>query len=129
MLVVGRPCDPPGSAATANPKHKLPVAENLLARSFTPTAPNQVFISDITYIWTDKGWLHLAVVLDLFNREVVGWAIKPRMTADIVYGRADDGVVPTQASTRRDASLGPRSRSIAVTTSSASWRNMACTAR
>lgn len=69
---------------TTDSKHKLPVAENLLARSFTPTAPNQVFTSDITYIWTDEGWLYLAVVLDLFNREVVGWSIKPRMTADIV---------------------------------------------
>lgn len=45
---------------------------------------NQVFTSDITYIWTDEGWLYLAVVLDLFNREVVGWSIKPCMTADIV---------------------------------------------
>jgi putative transposase len=43
-----------------------------------------VFTSDITYIWTDEGWLYLAIVLDLFNREVVGWSIKPRMTADIV---------------------------------------------
>lgn len=69
---------------TTDSKHKLPVAENLLARNFTPTAPNQVFTSDITYIWTDEGWLYLAIVLDLFNREVVGWSIKPRMTADIV---------------------------------------------
>jgi putative transposase len=47
-------------------------------------APNQVWTADMTYIWTDEGWLYLAVVLDLFNREVVGWSIKPRMTADIV---------------------------------------------
>ena len=57
---------------------------NLLARNFTPTAPNQVLTSDITYLWTDEGWLYLAIVLDLFNREVVGWSLKPRMTADIV---------------------------------------------
>ncbi|WP_175154099.1 IS3 family transposase, partial [Paraburkholderia ultramafica] len=69
---------------TTDSKYKLPVAENLLARNFTPTAPNQVFTSDITYIWTDAGWLYLAIVLDLFNREVVGWSIKPRMTADLV---------------------------------------------
>ncbi len=69
---------------TTDSKHKLPVAESLLARNFTPTAPSQVFTSDITYIWTDEGWLYLAVLLDLFNREVVGWSIKPRMTADIV---------------------------------------------
>ena len=69
---------------TTDSKHGLPVAENLLARNFTPTAPNQVWKSDITYLWTDEGWLYLAIVLDLFNREVIGWSLKPRMTADIV---------------------------------------------
>ena len=43
-----------------------------------------MWTSDITYLWTDEGWLYLAIVLDLFNREVVGWSLKPRMTADIV---------------------------------------------
>jgi transposase InsO family protein len=69
---------------TTDSKHGLPVAPNLLDRNFTPTAPNQVWTSDITYLWTDEGWLYLAIVLDLFNREVVGWSLKPRMTADIV---------------------------------------------
>jgi transposase InsO family protein len=69
---------------TTDSKHGLPVAENTLARKFMPTAPNQVWTSDITYLWTDEGWLYLAIVLDLFNREVVGWSLKPRMTADIV---------------------------------------------
>jgi putative transposase len=70
--------------ATTDSKHKLPIAENLLDRNFAPAAPNQAWSSDITYVWTDEGWLYLAVVLDLFNREVVGWSIKSRMTADIV---------------------------------------------
>ena len=70
--------------ATTDSKHALPVAPNLLDRNFQPAAPNQVWSADLTYIWTDEGWLYLAVVLDLFNREVVGWSIKPRMTADIV---------------------------------------------
>lgn len=70
--------------ATTDSKHGLPVADNLLARNFAPTAPNQAWTSDITYLWTDEGWLYLAIVLDLFNREVVGWSLKPRMTADIV---------------------------------------------
>jgi len=70
--------------ATTDSKHALPVAPNLLDRDFTPAAPNQAWSADMTYIWTDEGWLYLAVVLDLFNREVVGWSIKPRMTADIV---------------------------------------------
>ena len=70
--------------ATTDSKHSLPVAPNLLDRDFAPVAPNQTWSADLTYIWTDEGWLYLAVVLDLFNREIVGWSIKPRMTADIV---------------------------------------------
>jgi putative transposase len=70
--------------ATTDSQHSLPVAPNRLKRNFTPAAPNQAWSADITYIWTDEGWLYLAVVLDLFNREIVGWSIKPRMTADIV---------------------------------------------
>ncbi|MEF8730204.1 MAG: IS3 family transposase [Accumulibacter sp.] len=68
---------------TTDSKHGLPVAEILLDRNFTPSAPNQAWASDITYLWTNEGWLYLAIVLDLFNREVVGWSLKPRMTADI----------------------------------------------
>jgi putative transposase len=70
--------------ATTDPKHSLPVTPNLLTRNFAPKAPNQVWTADMTYIWTDEGWLCLALVLDLFNREVVGCSVKPRMTADIV---------------------------------------------
>ncbi len=70
--------------ATTDSKHALPVAPNLLDRNFTPSAPNQTWSADLTYVWTEEGWLYLAIVLDLFNREVVGWSIKPRMTADIV---------------------------------------------
>ena len=70
--------------ATTDSKHALPVAANLLDRNFAPVAPNEAWSADITYVWTDEGWLYLAIVLDLFNREVVGWSIKPKMTADIV---------------------------------------------
>jgi putative transposase len=70
--------------ATTDSNHSLPVAPNLLDRNFQPSAPNQAWTADLTYVWTQEGWLYLAVVLDLFNREVVGWSIKPRMTADIV---------------------------------------------
>lgn len=70
--------------ATTDSKHALPVASNVLDRNFTPSAPNQTWTADLTYIWTTEGWLYLAIVLDLFNREIVGWSIKPRMTADIV---------------------------------------------
>lgn len=70
--------------ATTDSKHSMPVAPNLLTRNFTPEAPNRVWTGDITYIQTGEGWLYLAIVLDLLNREVVGWSIEPRMTADIV---------------------------------------------
>ena len=69
---------------TTDSRHGLPVAPNRLKRDFAPAAPNQVWTSDITYLWTDEGWLYLAIVLDLFNREVVGWSLKPGMTADLV---------------------------------------------
>ena len=69
--------------ATTDSRHGLPVATNVLDRQFTPSAPNQVWSSDITYLWTDAGWQYLAITLDLFNREVVGWALKPRLTADL----------------------------------------------
>jgi putative transposase len=70
--------------ATTDSKHGLPVAPNVVERNFAPEAPNRLWSADLTYLWTDEGWLYLAVVIDLFNREVVGWAIKERMTADIV---------------------------------------------
>jgi putative transposase len=70
--------------ATTDSKHSQPVAPKLLARDLTPAKPNQVWTAYMIYIWTDVGWLYLAVVLDLFNREVVDWSIKPRMMADIV---------------------------------------------
>ena len=63
--------------ATTDSKHSMPIAPNLLARNFTPDAPNRVWTGDITYIHTGEGWLYLAIVLDLFNREIVGWSIKP----------------------------------------------------
>ena len=70
--------------ATTNSAHDLPIAPNLLARNFTVDAPNKVWTGDITYIWTDEGWLYLAVVIDLFNRQVVGFAMGERMTRTLV---------------------------------------------
>jgi putative transposase len=62
----------------------LPVAENRLDRNFIPTAPNPVGMSDIPSLWTGEGGLSLAIVRDLFNREGVGWSLKPRRTTDLV---------------------------------------------
>ena len=87
--------------------HGLLTAENLLDRHFTPTAPNRL-TSDITYQWTDEGWLYSAIVLDLFNREIVGWSLKPSMTADIVTDALSMGLAQETPGTGADASLGPR---------------------
>lgn len=71
--------------ATTDSKHGRPVAENLLNREFdSPSKPNEVWVSDITYLWTDEGWMYLAAVVDLFTRRVVGWALENRMTSQLV---------------------------------------------
>jgi transposase InsO family protein len=69
---------------TTDSNHKLPIADNVLDRDFTATKPNQKFVGDITYIWTQEGWLYLATVIDLFSRKVVGWSINKRMKASLV---------------------------------------------
>lgn len=69
---------------TTDSKHELPVAENLLNRQFDPEVPNQAWTSDITYIRTRSGWLYLAVVMDLFSRRIVGWAMASHMKTSLV---------------------------------------------
>ena len=68
--------------------HALPVAENVLAQTFVATRPNETWVTDITYIWTQEGWLYLAVILDLFSRRVVGWAMSERITPPKIEPRA-----------------------------------------
>jgi len=70
--------------ATTNSKHNLPVAENLLKQNFVTEKPNTVWASDITYIPTLEGWLYLVVILDLYSRQVVGWAMSDRLTSGFV---------------------------------------------
>ncbi len=70
--------------ATTQSKHNLPVADNLLKQDFTASQPNQKWAGDITYLWTNEGWYYLAVVLDLYSRKVIGWAMSERMTAHLV---------------------------------------------
>jgi putative transposase len=70
--------------ATTNSNHKLPVAPNLLQQNFSAGKPNEKWVSDITYVWTEEGWLYLAVVMDLYSRMVVGWAMSERMTSKLV---------------------------------------------
>ena len=68
---------------TTNSKHEFPIATNVLARDFTAPAPDRVWVGDITYIWTDEGWLYLAAILDVFSRRVVGWAAGERITTKL----------------------------------------------
>jgi len=69
---------------TTDSNHGRPVAANVLDRQFHPEAPNEAWVSDITFIPTREGWLYLAVVEDLFSRMVVGWAMDARMTSRLV---------------------------------------------
>lgn len=70
--------------ATTHSKHSLPVFDNLLNQDFSATTSNQKWVGDITYLGTDEGWLYLAVIIDLFSRQVIGWAMSERMTTDLV---------------------------------------------
>lgn len=82
--------------ATTDSSHSLPVAENLLARDFERSAPNQVWVSDITFIPTDEGWLYLATTLDLYSRRIVGWSMRERMTSDLVVDALQMAVTQRQ---------------------------------
>lgn len=69
---------------TTDSNHSYCVAGNLLDRQFMTEAPNRVWTADITYLWTLEGWVYLAVILDLFSRQVVGWAMDKHMRVDLV---------------------------------------------
>jgi putative transposase len=68
---------------TTDSKHSLPVAANLLEQNFVAAKPDQIWLADITYIPTGEGWLYLAVILDLFTRKLVGWAMREHMRAEL----------------------------------------------
>lgn len=78
--------------ATTDSKHSLPVSPNLLNRNFTATAPDVVWVSDITYIWTGENWMYLCVIIDLCSRKVVGWSLRNRMCAGLVCSAFDMAV-------------------------------------
>ena len=69
---------------TTDSNHRLPVAPNVLDRQFEARGPNEKWVSDITYVWTDEGWLYLAAVEDLYSRKVVGWSLGERLTSELV---------------------------------------------
>lgn len=70
--------------ATTDSRHTLPVAENVLERQFKAEVPDARWAADITYIWTQQGWLYLAVVMDLFSRRIVGWSMQETMERRLV---------------------------------------------
>jgi putative transposase len=65
----------------ANPAHQT--EPNVLARDFSATRPNEKWVTDITYIWTDEGWAYLAAILDLYSRSVVGWHLSASLSTDL----------------------------------------------
>ena len=70
--------------ATTNSDHRQPVFENRLERAFAVDGPDHVYAGDITYVWTQQGWLYLAVVIDLYSRKVVGWSMGRRLKSALV---------------------------------------------
>ena len=82
--------------ATTDSNHTFNIAPNLLAQNFSADAPNQKWAGDISYIWTSEGWLYLAVILDLYSRRVIGWAVSSRMKRDLAIRALDMAVALRQ---------------------------------
>jgi transposase InsO family protein len=78
--------------ATTDSKHAFPIAPNVLERDFTATEPNQAWVTDITFLWTQEGWLYLAVILDLFSRRVVGWATSANVDRHLALDALDSAL-------------------------------------
>ena len=85
---------------TTDSTHKLPVAPNLLEQNFSANAPNRAWVGDITYIWTAEGWSYLAVLIDLYSRRVVGWAMRKSLSRELAVAALQ------QALTRRNPPPG-----------------------
>jgi transposase InsO family protein len=78
---------------TTDSKHSFPIAPNVLERDFTASAPNEAWVTDITFLWTAQGWLYLAVIIDLFSRRVVGWATSENVDRHLALAALDKAVV------------------------------------
>lgn len=84
---------------TTDSDHEQPISPNLLEQDFSATAPNERWVTDITYIPTDEGWLFLAAIIDLYSRKVVGWAMQPTMHRSLVLKALSMAVADRQPST------------------------------
>jgi putative transposase len=82
--------------ATTDSNHAFNIAPNLLDQNFSATGPNQKWAGDISYIWTNAGWLYLAVILDLYSRRVIGWAVSNRMKRDLAIRALNNAVALRQ---------------------------------
>ena len=82
--------------ATTKSVHHYPVSANLLEQVFLTDRPDRIWTSDITYIWTEEGWLYLCIVLDLFSRKVVGWCMSEWLKREIVLSAINQAVVRRQ---------------------------------
>jgi transposase InsO family protein len=71
---------------TTDSRHGYGVAPNVLNREFDVAQPNEAWVGDITYLWTQEGWLYLAVLLDLYSRKVVGWSLSSHVDRELVQG-------------------------------------------
>jgi transposase InsO family protein len=81
---------------TTNSRHHFAVAPNLLGRDFSAAAPDQVWVSDLTYLTTDEGWLYLATVMDLYSRRIVGWAMQATLERSLTLSALEMAVAQRQ---------------------------------
>ncbi len=81
--------------STTDSKHNLPISQNVLCRDFKAKRPNVAWVSDITYIDTKQGWLYLAVFIDLYSRQVVGWSARADMTVELVLQAYEEAKTTT----------------------------------
>ena len=79
--------------ATTDSDHQLPVTPNLLQQDFSASKSNEKWVSDITYIKTDEGWLYLCVFIDLFSRQVIGWSMSKRINRHLVCNALNMGLI------------------------------------
>jgi putative transposase len=82
---------------TTDSNHDHPIAPNRLAEAPKATAPNQLWVADITYIETKEGWLYLAAILDLYSRKIVGWAMSERIDTSLVLKSSGHGSAASRA--------------------------------
>jgi len=103
---------------TTDSQHDHPVAANVLERDFTASAPNTKWVADITGVWTMEGWLYLAVVLDIYSRMVVGWAMDAHREAVLVENARPLALARRhpEPGLLHHSGLGPKKRSLR------SWR-------